>query len=55
LDEPSISTRTDSRSTTGGSIGAALAYSTQEKPPVADAAANAAYAFRKSRRLNPAI
>jgi hypothetical protein len=48
---PSIRTRTESRSTTGGEIGAALAISIQEKPPAADAAANAADAFRNSRRF----
>src|SRR5437764_10036001 len=46
-----MSTRTESRSTTGGEIGAALAISMQENPPAAEAVAMAADAFRNSRRL----
>ena len=48
-------TRTASLSTTGAWIGAALAISTQAKPPAAAAPANAAEAFRKSRRLNLSV
>src|SRR5262249_61197531 len=36
-------------------VGAALAISTQLKPPAAEAAAIAAEAFRKSRRFNLAV
>jgi hypothetical protein len=50
-----MSTRTASRSTTGGEIGAALAISKQENPPAADAAVNAAEDFKKSRRLKSII
>jgi hypothetical protein len=52
---PSINTRTASLSTTGAWIGAALAISTQVKPLAAAAPANAADAFRKSRRLNVSV
>src|SRR5437660_4845515 len=47
----STRTRTVSLSMVGTSMGAALAISTQEKPPAADAAAKAAEAVKKSRRF----
>src|SRR5215467_7339474 len=48
----STSTLIDSLSTTGTSIGAAEANSTQVNPQAAEAAAIAAEAFRKSRRFS---
>jgi hypothetical protein len=49
--DPFHFSRTEIRSTTGAWIGAALANSTHENALAAEAAANAADVFRKSRRF----
>src|SRR5215470_5086629 len=52
---PSTRTRIESLSTTGTSIAAALANSTQVKPPAAAAPPTAAHPIKKSRRLNGSL